>query len=306
MSTSAISAGHEVTLQLAQEILKMGGNAFDAAITAHLAMYITEPCMASAGAGGFALCHTPNSRVQMLDFFTQTPLEKRKIKDLDFYPIQVNFGNENEEFHVGAASMATPGSIAAIFELHRKLGSLPMDVLIDPVLDLAKNGVILNTFQKIDLDLLEPIFKNDPSVRNIFFKEGKLLNEGDLLYFPHFADFLEFLKKEKDEGFYKGEIGKKIADYAQEQGGFLQRKDFENYKAYWRPTITAKHFGHEVHLPNGPSIGGAIMFVLLSNFEKFDGNWLKAISQTLQECKSISGIEFQIRNRYPSMAFDLH
>ena len=146
MNQQAIAAGHEETLASAKIILQEGGNAFDAAIAAYLSMFITEPCMASAGAGGFAMCYTPASGVEMLDFFTQTPLAKPELEKRDFYPIEVNFGNEVETFHVGLASAATPGAIGGIYELHKRFGSMPMSELIQPAMKLAKEGVVLNTF----------------------------------------------------------------------------------------------------------------------------------------------------------------
>ncbi len=82
---NAIAAGHEETLAVAKVILENGGNAFDAAITAAIAMFITEPCMSPAGAGGFAMVHQQGEEPKMLDFFTQTPMSKPKLKQVDFF-----------------------------------------------------------------------------------------------------------------------------------------------------------------------------------------------------------------------------
>lgn len=287
MNKSAISAGHQVTLNTAKEVLKLGGNAFDAAIAAHVAMYITEPCMASAGAGGFALCYKPGENIQFLDFFTQTPLSNQSEGNLDFFPIQVNFGNETEEFHIGAASMATPGSIAGIFELHNKFGTMPIKAILEPVIDLARNGVAIDKFQAYDLILLEPIMRNDPSVSSIFFNDGILKKEGDIVQFPHFEDFLQFIIEEGRDGFYKGEIGEKVSKYSIDKGGFLQRKDFENYKAEWRKPLNFNWDGKEVFVPNGPSLGGAIMAILSNELRTNGKDWVNAILATQENTKSI-------------------
>lgn len=300
---SAVSAGHEVTLQMAAEILKMGGNAFDAAFTAHLTMYISEPCMASAGAGGFAMCFTPDEGVQMLDFFAQTPSQKYFEKDVDFYPIEVNFGNEIEQFYIGAASTAVPGSLAGIFELHSRFGSLPIDVLVDPVIDLAKNGVAVDKFQSIDMRLLEPILYNDESVREIFFNGDKLKSEGDIIFMPHLVDFLDFVKHEGSEGFYKGEFGKKIVDYSCEKGGFLVRSDFENYKTVWKKPLSTSFNNLNVFIPNASSIGGAIMMILRKYQADFENDELKSIINTLEVCKHLQNIEKVLKNYYPNTNF---
>lgn len=301
----AISAGHEQTKETAKHILKMGGNAFDAAIAAHLAMYITEPCMASAGAGGFALCYTPSNGVEMLDFFAHTPQTKNINRNIDFFPIEVNFGNEVEEFHLGAASMATPGSVAAIFELHKKYASLPLDVLIDPVIDLARNGVAIDRFQSIDMGLLEPILYNDKSVRDIFFKDDKLKGEGDIVFMPCFEDFLDFIKKEGVEGFYKGEIGQEVARYSEEKGGFLTRSDFESYKVVWKKPLTVNYNNHKLVVPNTPSIGGATLLIYLASQREFPADNLMAVSNTLDLCSPLSRISTVAKNCYPHLPIDV-
>ncbi len=306
MRGSAISAGHEITLKMAKEILKMGGNAFDAAITAHLTMYISEPCMASAGAGGFALCYRPEKGVKMLDFFTQTPSQKNIERNIDFYPIEVNFGNEIEEFHVGAASMAVPGSLAGLFELHDKLGSLPMDVLIDPVIDLAKNGVAIDKFQSIDMGLLKPILYNDKSVRNIFFNGDKLKKEGENIFMPNLIAFLDFIKQEGSTGFYKGEIGQIVSDYSIEMGGFLTRNDFENYRAVWKEPLKTKLNEFDLFVPNASSIGGAIMMILRKEQSKEACDKLNAISNTLAVCNDLQNIDLVMQDYYPNSNFKKH
>ena len=300
---SAVSAGHDATLKMAKEILRMGGNAFDASISAHLTMYLAEPCMASAGAGGFAMCYKPDSGVKMLDFFTQTPIKKQSITQPDFYPIKVNFGNETEEFHLGAASMATPGSIAGLFEIHKMYGSLPMEALIDPVIDLAKNGVALDEFQYIDMGLLEPILKSDPSVRNIFFKDGELKKVGEIIYMPHYVDFLDFLKKEGRRGFYEGEVGQKVAEYSHSKGGFLTRQDFENYQATWRQPLSIEYRGKTLFVPNGPSMGGAILLVLLANLQTKQYHKLEAIEKTLKQCHRLDNIDVILKSNYPNLNY---
>jgi len=301
---NGISAGHQVTLNMAKEVLKMGGNAFDAAITAHLTMYNSEPCMASAGAGGFAMCYSPEMGVKMLDFFAQTPSIKRLDQKIDFYPVEVNFGNETEEFHLGAASMSVPGSLAGLFEIHNSLGSLPIDVLIDPVIDLAKSGVAIDRFQYIDMGLLKPILYNDKSVRDIFFNNEELKKENEIILMPEFVNFLEFIKDEGSEGFYKGEIGAKVSSYSKENGGFLTRVDFENYKAIWKKPLTSKVLNHDLYLPNSSSIGGAIMMILRQVKKRNGGDKLKAIVDTLDLCKDLNGISSVLDKVCPGNNFE--
>lgn len=297
----AISAGHQQTLNSAKLILEEGGNAFDAAIAAYFTMFLTEPCMASAGAGGFALCHKPGTPAKMLDFFTQTPSEKNLSSDLDFNPITVDFGNEQETFHTGLASVAVPGAIAGIFALHKEYASIPMEVLIQPSLDLNRQGAIMDSFQSMDLVLLEPIFRKDTSVSSVFFPKGELLRKGDKLNMPHFSDFANFIVREGPRGFYEGEISVLIDRESQRSGGFIRRNDLLKYKAFWRKPLTINYHGYKLILPNGPSLGGAIMALLMHNLNSFDGDWVKSILEFQRQKFGPRQLEMECNRLYPKL-----
>ena len=301
----AISAGHEKTLEVAKEVLLAGGNAFDASIAAAFAMFITEPCMASAGAGGFAMCLKQGQKPVMLDFFAQTPRNKPELENRDFYPINVNFGIEVETFHVGLASAAVPGTIAGLYEMHRQFGSMPMSELLAPAMDLAKSGVVLNTFQSIDIELLEVIFRVDPSVKEVFFNGDERKKEGDLLHFPHFGSFLDFLKHEGETGFYKGEIGQKVSAACIERGGYLRRDDFENYRAIWRKPLNIPWHSNEVYLPNGPSLGGALIALILGYLDIYEGDWIKTFEQIKAKYQHPREIAKRLETLHPELNFHL-
>ena len=301
----AISAGHELTLKVAKEILHAKGNAFDAAIAAHCAMFITEPCMASAGGNGFALTRTTDGQIQFFDFFCQTPLTKTIERPLDFYPVLINFGEETEEFHIGLGSAAMPGSIAGIFALHRHFGTMPIKDLVAPAIQLAKEGVILNDFQSFDLKLLYPIFQQDTSVKNIFFKNDKIKEKGDVIQMPKMADFLDFISREGERGFYHGEIAKTITEDSQQRGGFLTREDFENYKVNITSPLEIPFKDKFIHLPNGPSKGGAMLALMLSQVN----NKVQSLASAIQKTQTLIQQEDQIKVHmdkiYPSNNFQL-
>ncbi len=300
----AISAGHEITLAVAKEILLAKGNAFDAAIAAHFAMFITEPCMASAGGNGFALAKPANKSVQFFDFFCQTPIEKN-IEQLDFYPIVIDFGGESEEFHVGLGAAAVPGSIAGVFALHQHYGTMPIRDLVQPAIQLAKEGVIMNAFQSYDLGLLEPIYKQDPSVKDIFFKDERIVKEGDLLQMPGMADFLNFIAQEGERGFYQGEIAQSIAADSAARGGFLRRADFENYKVNIGDAFAIPYKNKRVYLPNGPSKGGAAMALMFAQM----GTEQQALALAIKRAQLMISDENNIKSKvdalYPGNNFNL-
>src|SRR4028118_376193 len=105
-----IAAGHQKTAEAGAEMLSLGGNAFDAAIAAILMSFVAEPMLTSPAGGGFLLAHTHKQQNILFDFFTQTPRYNKPSAELDFFPVEVNFGDAWQTFHIGKASMAVPGN----------------------------------------------------------------------------------------------------------------------------------------------------------------------------------------------------
>ncbi|NND94459.1 MAG: gamma-glutamyltranspeptidase [Flavobacteriales bacterium] len=303
MSLGAIAAGHEETLEAAEDILRAGGNAFDAAIAACFSMFASEPCMASAGAGGFAMCHSAEKGTRLLDFFTQTPLTKDLDRELDFVDIEVDFGTEKEIFQVGKASIAVPGIIAGIFEIHEKLGTIPISTLVQHAKRISRNGVRVNAFGEIDMALLQDIFLLEESVHEIFFRDGQAKKEGDTMVYPHLSDFLDFLAEEGARGFYYGEIGKRVSKDIYEGGGFLRHEDFKNYRALWSKPMRMPYREKTLALPNGPSYGGAIMALLYHHAVKDKLPLTALLAKVKEEIHENGGILKAMQQFLPDLGY---
>lgn len=265
----AICAGHRETAQAAAEVLDQGGNAVDAAVASMWMMMLAEPCMASAGAGGFAMIDWAG-KTTCLDFFCQTPQRKRLAADLDFYPITVDFGGTTEDFYVGRGAAATPGMLAGIFAMHERYGRMPMTDLASITVDAARTGVLLDRFQAYDWLLLRDIFAIDPAVRSIFFRaDGSLKLEGDLVQMPMLGDAIEVLARAGSDLFYKGEMAATIAA-DMESGGALSRSDLADYQVHWREPLTLPYRGHYIHSTPAPSVGGALITAYLLAMQNSD------------------------------------
>ncbi|MEO1435166.1 MAG: gamma-glutamyltransferase [Bacteroidota bacterium] len=262
-----ITAGHPDTAAAAERMLLEGGNACDAAIAALWATFISEACMCSAGGGAFANIYH-QGQISLLDGFCQTPISKRIHQNPDFYPIVVDFGTATEEFHVGLASMAVPGTVALAFEMAKRYASLPMRVLMEPAIELAIQGSIIDDFQHYDHQVLIDILRIQEPLKSLFFKNGALLQVGDRLHLPQTADVLEHLSIEGPELFYRGEIAASVDRDAREQGGFLRRADFEQYAIVERAPLSFPFGEMMVHTNPLPSIGGALMHLASVGFTK--------------------------------------
>lgn len=267
----AIAAGHEQSASAAAEILQEGGNAFDAVIAAHLAACVAEPVLSSLGGGGFLMAKLPEAKPVLYDFFVQTPIRKEHGKKLDFYPIEADFGEAGQTFHIGSASMATPGTVKGIFAIYRDLCTMPLKRLAEPALRLAREGVTVNEFQSSVFDIIEPIFRSNREVRELYksaIDPGMLPRPGDRFQNHEFANLLEALALEGEELFYQGEFAEKTARICRESGGLLTKKDFSDYRVIKREPLKESYRGETLILNPPPSSGGSMILFALKLMEQ--------------------------------------
>ena len=121
--------------------------------------------MSSAGGGAFANILTADNKSYFVDFFCQTPSNKKLEKAVEFEPMVVNFGETSETFYLGMGSIAVPGTIAGLYEIHEKFAKLPLMELIQPALEYARDGVVINGFQYFDICVLESILSKEAESR---------------------------------------------------------------------------------------------------------------------------------------------
>ena len=267
----AIAAGHQATLESAKEILENGGNAVDAAVSAFFTSMISETCMASPGGGGLALVRTKEGSVYGFDFFSQTPIKKVSKKTEHFYPITVDFGSTKEDFYIGAGSMATPGSIAGVYALHSKFGSMPIKELASYAKSLALNGVEIDAFHAYDMKLLNEILGSTRRGREIYFSKDKSLKgKGDKIKMEYLADFIDVLSHEGRDFFYKGDIAQIIDKISKERGGHLSFEDFEQYQVHTRKIVGFPWAHGMINTIGFPSYGSPILMAVLKKLEHDD------------------------------------
>ncbi|MBE9124887.1 MULTISPECIES: gamma-glutamyltransferase [unclassified Coleofasciculus] len=266
-----IAAGHEKTAEAGIEMFRLGGNAFDAAVAAILASFVTEPGLTSAAGGGFLLAHTQANQNILFDFFTQTPCQKRNRQGIDFYPVSVNFGNAVQEFHIGLGSMAVPGNLAGVFHVHNRLGKLPLPIVAEPAIHYAKQGILLNKFQYYSLrTVLEPIIMAHKDGKLVFALTGEPINPGGMLMMSEFADTLAYLTKNGVREFYEGEIARQLVQDCQQLGGYLTVEDLKNYQVIEREPLTIDYRGNTLLTNPPPSSGGTLIACALKLLSQVD------------------------------------
>ncbi|MFP4575733.1 MAG: gamma-glutamyltransferase [Coleofasciculus sp.] len=256
----AIAAGHEKTAEAGREMFRLGGNAFDAAVAAILASFVTEPGLTSAAGGGFLLAHTQTNQNILFDFFSQTPRQKRPEDEINFYPVDVNFGGAIQEFHIGLGSMAVPGNMAGLFHVHQRLGSLPFHVIAEPAIHYAKHGVKLNRFQYYCLtSVLTPILMANQNGQNVFILTGKPIAPDVTITMSAFADTLAYLAKKGVREFYQGDIAHQLVNDCQEFGGYLTLEDLKHYRVIERQPLMVNYRGNTLFTNPPPSSGGTLI-----------------------------------------------
>ncbi|PID49987.1 MAG: Gamma-glutamyltranspeptidase [Proteobacteria bacterium] len=267
MNKAVIAAGHALTAEAAQHILQAGGNAADAMVAALFTACVVEPVLASLGGGGFALVQAAaGGKAELLDFFTQTPLHKTSPEDADFYAATVDFGSATQDFHIGTGSIATPGMISGLFELHRRHGSLPMRELTAFAAQQAKQGVPICAYQGYILSLVEPIFLSTPAAKQLYEsanQTNKVLQASELLVNPALADTLEILGLEGERLFYEGEIAAAMCAQCA-QGGHLQTQDLLDYRTELRHPLTFHYKDWQILTNPPPAAGGSLISFALS------------------------------------------
>ena len=256
-----VSAGDEATANAAVEILKAGGNAFDAACSAMLSAPLGEPMLTSMGGGGFMMVHTKDSKPKLYDFFVDvTP---KRVKEPDFFPIYVDFGTTIQEFHIGASSIAIPGMIAGVEKINRDLGTMALSEIVKPAIKQAKEGVVLSDLQASFVKLLEPILLSTNGAKELYAPNGKLIDSTKKIKNLDYATFLDSFAKEGAELFYKGEVAKEIDKISKEHGGDIRYEDLQDYRVKIREPLKFNYNNREIYTNPPPSAGGILIAFIL-------------------------------------------
>jgi len=291
---AVVAAGHEQTANTAAEILNNGGNAFDAMIAAFFTACVAEPILASVAGGGFMLTSGKNKQASIYDFFCQTPQQKKAESELHFYPISADFGNTSQCFHIGMGSVATPGCIRGMYQVHKDLASMPMHVLLQPAIELARNGVKINSFQSYIFEVISPILlASDSSKLNYQHPELKRLYQtNEVMKQSAFANFLGTLATQGENCFYQGDIAHLISDQCHQHGGHLTINDLQHYQVIKRKPLEFNYRHTQIQTNPPPSSGGTLIGLALKLLESqniqsirfHDDDHLQLLSVVMELC----------------------
>ena len=245
-----------------------GGNAADAAVAAAAAASIAEPLLCSLGGGALAIVHQQGKPSLALDAFTQTP-RRRRVDALDFYPIIGNFGTDVQEFHVGLASIATPGVVAGLTALHQRFGRLPLSEALLPAIDLAGRGTRLNVVQRYGpmhsrTDCPVPRHRA-PDCFGLNDQNAPIPPVGTRIANHELGSFLDCLGREGSDAFYHGEPARRLAADSIAGGGHLSLADLAGYRARWRRPLRWRYRDAVICSVPPPAFGGMMLNLALNH-----------------------------------------
>jgi len=257
------------------EILKKGGNAIDAAVAVGFTLAVTYPSAGNLGGGGFMVIHHADGRNVSIDFREKAPLSAHR----DMYL------NEEGEFvlelsQLGTTSAGVPGSVVGLIYALEKYGTLSLAEVIQPAIDLAKNGWRLEKRDSIYFSNTIPLFSKYPSSMKIFTKNGQPYSTGELFIQSDLAWTLEQIKENGRDGFYKGKVAEFLVKQVNSLGGYITLEDLEKYQPVERGPILGSYRGYEVVSMPPPSSGGIALVQLLNILENYD---LKKIARGSSE-----------------------
>ena len=255
-----VSAREEAS-KIGIEILKQGGNAFDAMMATEMALAVTFPFAGNLGGGGFMVYRMSDGQIGSLDYREKAPLAASKDMYLD------KDGNVIPQLStLGILASGVPGTLAGIFEAQSKFGKLNPKQVLQPVIDLARNGYVVTKNQAESLKNHRQIFIQVNGA-NTFF--GKEIKEGDTLKQPELANTLERIANKGKNEFYKGETAKILVNHFQENGGIISKKDLAKYKAIWRDPIVFPYRDLKIISMAPPSSGGITLGQIMSMLEPY-------------------------------------
>ncbi|WP_115462932.1 gamma-glutamyltransferase [Winogradskyella aurantiaca] len=272
-SAMVVSAREEAS-KIGVEIMKKGGNAFDAMMATELALAVVHPSAGNIGGGGFLVFRMANGETGALDYREKAPRAAEKDMYLDSLG-QIIKGKST----IGAYAIGVPGTIAGIFKAHKRYGKLSVEEVITPVIALAENGFSITEKQQARFNSYDSIFKV-VNGKDILF--GSQTKAGDVLANPDLAEALKLLISEGADAFYSGTIGEAIVDRVQSNGGIITLEDLMEYDAVWRDPVEFEYDNLKVISMSPPSSGGICLQQLMGMIEpfdldKYDHNSLKAV-----------------------------
>ena len=256
-----VSAREEAS-KIGVEIMRKGGNAFDAMVATEMALAVAYPYAGNLGGGGFMVYRKANGEIGSLDYREKAPLAATKNMFLDEKGNVIKGKSTESPLAIGV-----PGTIAGVFAVHEKLGSLPIEEILKPVIALAERGVVVTKRQEDRLAAYRDKIIKVNGDKTLFATAFK---ENDVIRYPALAATLKKISKNGRDEFYKGETAKILVQYLQQKGAIISLEDLAQYEAKWRTPLTFDYKDLKIISMPPPSSGGICLAQIFKMIAPFD------------------------------------
>lgn len=256
------ATSHPLATQAAIDILKKGGSAIDAAIAANAVLGVVEPTGSGIGGDLFAIIwSSEKGRLYGLNASGRSPrsLTLQNLKDMGIDKIPP----------YGPLPVSVPGCVDGWFEMHELFGKLPMNVILKPAIDYAREGFPVTEVIAYYLARGTSLLKEYPNISDVFMPGGKAPVKGEIFRNPQLANTLDKIAKGGRNEFYRGSIARTIADFMKSQGGYLTYDDMARHRSEWIEPVSTSYRGYEVWElpPNGQGIAALQMLNILEGYD---------------------------------------
>ncbi|HEI6855100.1 TPA: gamma-glutamyltransferase [Yersinia enterocolitica] len=252
--------------QVGTDILKMGGNAVDAAVAVGYAQAVVNPCCGNIGGGGFMTIHLADGTDTFINFRETAPA----AASADMYLDKEGKVTKDASLY-GYLAAGVPGTVLGMDRAQKKYGKLTRQQVMAPAIKLAREGFVLTRADTDILDTTVKRFRQDPESARIFLrKNGEALQPGDRLIQTDLADTLTAISEKGPDAFYQGKIPQAVEAAAKKGGGILTAADFANYKITETAPITCSYRGYKFVSSPPPSSGGVTLCETLNVLEGYD------------------------------------
>ena len=258
-----VSTTDEFATRVGLDILAGGGNAIDAAIATGLALAVVNPEAGNLGGGGFMMVRLADGSVHALDHREKAPLAATRDMYLD------EDGNVTDGSIVGHLSAGVPGTVAGLWEAHRRFGTMDWADLVEPSIRLAGGfevtGRLVSTLTAAR-DRILPF----PGSAAIFLPGGEVPPVGATFVQNDLAVVLARMRDQGPDDFYRGETARLIEAEMERGGGIITREDLESYEVVWREPVAFDYRGYTAYSMPPPSSGGVTMAAIAGMVERWD------------------------------------
>lgn len=256
----------EIAAEVGAKVLDKGGNAVDAAVAVAFALAVTHPQAGNLGGGGFMLIRNVDDEITSIDYRERAPMAA--AADMFLGP---DGTVDEDKSRYGFLASGTPGTVAGMYLAHTRYGRLPWYELLEPACELAENGFRVNVALSTAFKKHQDDLSRFPATIDAYFKgDGTAPDVGYRLALPDLAKTLRAVQSNGHDGFYKGDVAKRLVQAVQEGGGIMTLRDLETYYARERPPVVMNYRSVQVAAMGLPSSGGIVLQQMLNILYRYD------------------------------------